>query len=84
MTLKDDRESITLRWAYPLGAQGKVRVSGAPKGQQQRPFEDLPVGSTSYVVHGLDQGTDFCFEIAVVYSGNTLGRAKPVCTARQG
>ncbi|GAA4171033.1 hypothetical protein GCM10022251_65770 [Phytohabitans flavus] len=84
VTLKDDRESITLRWAYPLGAQGKVRVSGAPKGQQQRPFEDLPVGSTSYVVHGLDQGTDFCFEIAVVYSGNTLGRAKPVCTARQG
>ncbi|MDQ7906034.1 tetratricopeptide repeat protein [Phytohabitans sp. ZYX-F-186] len=84
VTLDDGGESITLRWAYPLGAQGKVRVSGAPKGQQQRPFEDLPAGSTTYVVHGLDQDSDFCFEIAVVYPGNNLGRAKPVCTTRTG
>lgn len=84
VTLKDDRESITLRWAYPLGADGKVRVSGAPKGQPQRPFQDLPAGATSYVVHGLDQDSDFCFEIAVVYPGNRLGKAKPVCTTRQG
>ncbi|BCB88087.1 hypothetical protein Psuf_054000 [Phytohabitans suffuscus] len=83
VTIEDDRESITLRWAYPLGAEGEVRVSGAPKGQQQRPFEDLPAGTTSYVVHGLDQDGDFCFEIAVVYPGNNLGRAKPVCTSRQ-
>ncbi|GAA4472597.1 tetratricopeptide repeat protein [Phytohabitans houttuyneae] len=84
VTIKDDGESITLRWAYPLGADGKVRVSGAPEGQQQRPFEDLPAGTTSYVVHGLNQTDDFCFEIAVVYPGNRLGKAKPVCTTRQG
>jgi hypothetical protein len=83
VTIRDDRESITLRWAYPVGAKGKVRVSGAPEGQQQRAFEDLPAGATSYVVHGLDQERDFCFEIAVVYSANTIGRAKPVCTTRQ-
>jgi hypothetical protein len=85
VTIKDDRESITLRWAYPLGAKGKVRVSGAPKGQPQRPFgQDLPAGTTSFVVHGLDQDSDFCFEIAVVYTASTVGRAKPVCTTRQG
>jgi tetratricopeptide (TPR) repeat protein len=84
VTIRDDRESITLRWAYPLGAKGEVRVSGAPKGQPQRPFEDLPAGTTNYVVHGLNQEDDFCFEIAVVYTANTIGRAKPVCTTRQG
>ncbi|MFC0527260.1 tetratricopeptide repeat protein [Phytohabitans kaempferiae] len=84
VTIDDGGQSIELRWAYPVGAQGKVRVSGAPKGQQQRPFEDLPAGSTSYVVHGLEQDRDFCFEIAVVYSAETIGRAKPVCTTRQG
>jgi tetratricopeptide (TPR) repeat protein len=82
VTLVDEGESITLRWAYPVGASGKVRVSGAPKGQQQRPFEDLPAGTTRYVVHGLDQNDDFCFEVAVVYPGGQLGRAKPVCTTR--
>ncbi|GFJ88563.1 hypothetical protein [Phytohabitans rumicis] len=84
MTLRDNRDSISLAWAYPAGAKGRVLVSGAPEGQQQRPFQELPAGATSYVVHGLDQDIDFCFTVAVVYSAQSVGRAKPVCTAREG
>jgi hypothetical protein len=35
-------------------------------------------------VYGLDRNTDFCFSVAVVYSTDTVGRARPVCTSRSG
>jgi hypothetical protein len=80
--LVDNRQSITLTWTYPAGAKAPVRLSGAPEGQQQRAFQDLPAGSSTYVVHGLAQDTDFCFTVAVVYSAKVVGRAPAVCTAR--
>ncbi|MCW6005153.1 tetratricopeptide repeat protein [Micromonospora sp. CPCC 205371] len=80
--LVDNRQSITLTWTYPAGAKALVRLSGAPEGQQQRAFQDLPAGSSSYVVHGLDQDTDFCSTGAAVYSAKAMGRAPPACPAR--
>lgn len=79
--LRDNQDTIELRWTYPAGAKGRVRISGAPEGQQQRPFQELPAGSNSFVVHGLGRDTDFCFTVAVLYS-NKVGSARPVCTAR--
>jgi hypothetical protein len=70
-----------LRWTYPAGAKGRVRISGAPQGQQQRAFQELPAGASSYVVHGLARDTDFCFTVAVLYPGK-VGSARPVCTSR--
>jgi hypothetical protein len=80
--LVDNRNSITLTWTYPAGAKAPVRIAGAPEGQQQRAFQDLPAGSSSYVVHGLAQDTDFCFTVSVVYSAKVIGRAPAICTAR--
>ncbi|MEH1012940.1 tetratricopeptide repeat protein [Micromonospora sp. CPCC 206060] len=81
--IRDNRDSITLTWTYPRGAEGPVVISGGRAGQQSRAFQELPAGSGRYVVHGLDRTTDYCFTVAVVYSVNTVGRAKPVCTARR-
>ncbi|MBO4205756.1 tetratricopeptide repeat protein [Micromonospora echinofusca] len=81
--LRDNRDSITLTWTYPRGAEGPVVISGGRSGQQPRAFEELPAGSGRYVVHGLDRTTDYCFTVAVVYSVDTVGRARAVCTTRR-
>ncbi|HEY6594445.1 MAG TPA: tetratricopeptide repeat protein [Asanoa sp.] len=82
VTLVDGGDLVTLRWSYPRGAKGPVVVSGGRKGQPAQAFQDLPAGSTSYVVYGLDRGSDYCFVVGVVYSRQTVGRAAPVCTRR--
>ncbi|SCL31145.1 tetratricopeptide repeat protein [Micromonospora inyonensis] len=82
VTLRDNRDSVTLNWTYPAGAEGPVVVSGGRVGQDPRAFQELRAGSTNYIVYGLDRGTDYCFTVAVVHSADTVGRAKPVCTKR--
>jgi hypothetical protein len=84
VTLRDNRDNVTLAWTYPAGAEGPVLVSGGRSGQQPRAFQELPAGTASYVVYGLNEQTDYCFTVAVVYSTDTVGRAAPVCTARTG
>ncbi|OZV80863.1 hypothetical protein CA850_11880 [Micromonospora echinospora] len=82
VTLRDNRDSVTLSWTYPAGAEGPVLVSGGRVGADARAFQELPAGATNYIVYGLDRGTDYCFTVAVVHSADTVGRAKPVCTKR--
>ncbi|MBE1488620.1 tetratricopeptide (TPR) repeat protein [Plantactinospora soyae] len=84
VTLADDRSGVTLAWTYPAGAEGPVVVSGGRAGQELRAFEELPGGSTGYVVYGLETRTNYCFSVAVVYSVAVVGRAEPVCTERPG
>nr|MDT0659315.1 tetratricopeptide repeat protein [Micromonospora sp. DSM 115978] len=84
VTLADGRDRVTLGWVYPYGAEGPVVVSGGRSGQEPSAIQELPAGTTSFVVYGLDQNTDFCFSVAVVYSADTVGRARPVCTSRSG
>ncbi|MBF9132315.1 hypothetical protein I0C86_25695 [Plantactinospora sp. S1510] len=82
--LVDDRGSVTLAWTYPVGAEGPVVVAGGRVGQELRAFQELPGGSTGYVVYGLERQTNYCFSVAVVYSVAVVGRADPVCTDRPG
>jgi len=82
VNLHDGRQSITLTWTYPAGAEGPVLVSGGRSGQDQRAFQTLPAGTSSYTVYGLAERTDYCFTVAVVYSTDTVARAAPVCTGR--
>ncbi|MEV1289544.1 tetratricopeptide repeat protein [Micromonospora sp. NPDC049679] len=84
VTLRDNRDSVTLTWTYPAGAEGPVLISGGRSGQQPRAFQEIPAGTTTYVVYGLNERTDYCFTVAVIYSTDTIGRAAPVCTARTG
>jgi hypothetical protein len=84
VTLVDDRTRVTLTWAYPVGAAGRVVLAGGRAGQELRPFQELPPGSTGYVVYNLDARTNYCFSVAVVYSPEVVGRADPVCTERSG
>jgi hypothetical protein len=84
LALNDTRDAITLNWTYPAGAQGPVVLSASPRGLQPRVFQQLPAGTSSYVVYGLDRNTDFCFTVAVVYDADTQGRTTAVCTQRGG
>ncbi len=84
VTLRDARDSVTLAWAYPKGSEGPVLISGGRSGQQQRAFQELPAGSDTYVVYGLNERADYCFTIAVVYSVDTVAAAESVCTRRTG
>ncbi|MEU7616788.1 tetratricopeptide repeat protein [Micromonospora rifamycinica] len=83
VTLRDRPDGITLSWTYPAGGEGPVILSAGRAGQDPRPFETLPPGTDSFVVHGLDRTTDYCFTVAVVWSTDVVARAKRVCTDRR-
>ncbi|MEG3637473.1 tetratricopeptide repeat protein [Micromonospora palythoicola] len=83
LSLRDNRDSVTLRWTYPSGAEGPVIVSGGRNGQPQNPFADLPAGSDSFVVYGLNRSLDYCFTVAVAWSTDTVARSDEVCTERR-
>lgn len=80
--MRDNRDSVTLTWTYPAGAEGQVLISGGSSDQEPRAFMTLPAGSNSFVAYGLDQSIDYCFTVAVVYSADVIGQAAPVCTDR--
>lgn len=82
MTLRDNRDNVALRWAYPAGGEGPVVISGGRVGQAQTAFANLPAGTTAFVVYGLNRSTDYCFTVAVVWSTDTIARAPEVCTRR--
>ncbi len=82
VVLRDGRDSVTLEWSYPAGAEGPVLISGGRTGQERRAFQQVPAGSTNYVVYGLNERADYCFTVAVVYSADVVAAAPPVCTAR--
>jgi hypothetical protein len=80
--LQDNRDSVTLRWTYPKGAEGPVLVSGGRTGQQPRAFQQLSAGSADYVVYGLNETQNYCFTVAVAYSTDRIAASAPVCPAR--
>jgi hypothetical protein len=82
VTLRDARDSVTLQWTYPAGAEGPVLISGGRTGQEQRAFQQLPSGSADYVVYGLNERADYCFTVALVWSTEEVAAAAPVCTSR--
>ena len=57
-------------------------ISGGRAGQGQRAFQQLPAGSTDYVVYGLNEQLNYCFTVAVVHSTDKVAASEPVCTAR--
>jgi hypothetical protein len=83
LRLRDDRDSVSLSWTYPAGAQGSVVVAGGRVGQQPRPFQELPAGSDTFTVYGLDRDRDYCFTVSVLYPANRVGRTESVCTVRR-
>ncbi|SCF36425.1 hypothetical protein GA0074696_4885 [Micromonospora purpureochromogenes] len=83
VTLRDRRDNIALDWEYPAGAEGPVVISGGRAGQDPRAFQELPAGTNSFVVYGLDRTNDYCFTVAVVWSTDTVARAAEVCTRRR-
>ncbi|MFG3419306.1 tetratricopeptide repeat protein [Micromonospora sp. NPDC048063] len=83
VTLRDNRDNVTLRWTYPAGGEGPVVISGGRVGQAQTAFANLPAGTTDFVVYGLNRSTDYCFTVAVVWSTDSIARAKEVCTKRR-
>jgi hypothetical protein len=80
--LRDNRDSVTLTWSYPDASEGPVLISGGREGQPQRAFQQLPAGSSDYVVYGLNEQLDYCFTVAVVHSTERVATSPPVCTAR--
>src|SRR6185312_5082686 len=64
LRLQDNRDSVSLTWRYPKGAEGPILVSGGRTGQPQRAFQQLPAGTTNYIVYGLNEQLDYCFTVA--------------------
>jgi len=80
--LRDNRDSVTLSWTYPNGSEGPVLISGGRRGEAQRAFQQLPAGSSDYLVYGLNEQLNYCFTVAVVHSTDKVAASSPVCTAR--
>ncbi|MEH0841921.1 tetratricopeptide repeat protein [Micromonospora sp. CPCC 205711] len=83
VSLRDRRDNIALSWTYPAGAEGPVVIAGGRADQDPRAFQELPAGTTNFVVYGLDGTTDYCFTVAVAWSTDTVARANRVCTKRR-
>jgi hypothetical protein len=83
VTLRDTRDSITLRWSYPAGGEGPVVIAGGRAGEGRNVFATLPAGTTSYVVYALNRTNDYCFTVAVVWSTDTVASSREVCTRRR-
>jgi hypothetical protein len=81
--LRDNRDSVSLTWSYPKDSEGPVLISGGRAGQEQRAFQQLPAGTTDYVVYGLNNTQDYCFTVAVVYTVDRVAASKPLCTNRK-
>jgi hypothetical protein len=81
--LQDNHDSVSLTWGYPKDSEGPVLISGGRVGQEQRAFQQLPAGTTDYVVYGLNNTQDYCFTVAVVYTVDRVAASKPVCTKRR-
>ncbi|RKR91173.1 tetratricopeptide repeat protein [Micromonospora pisi] len=84
LSLRDSRDSVSLSWTYPPGAEGPVVISAGRTGQDPRAIHELPPGTDSFIVYSLNRNTDYCFTVAVVYSVDLVGRSEPVCTKRTG
>jgi hypothetical protein len=82
LRLTDNRDSVSLKWAYPADAEGPVLVSGGRSGQPARAFQQMPAGSTEYVVYGLNPQQNYCFTVAVAYSTDRIASTPPSCTKR--
>ncbi|MET0418262.1 MAG: fibronectin type III domain-containing protein, partial [Actinoplanes sp.] len=82
LRLTDNRDSVSLKWAYPADAEGPVLVSGGRTGQNPRAFQQMPAGSTEYVVYGLNPQQNYCFTVAVAYSTDRIASTPPACTKR--
>ena len=82
VALRDVAGGVTLQWRYPSGAEGPVLISGGRTGQPRQAFQQLPAGSTTYVVYGLNERENYCFTVSVVYSVDSIAASEPVCTAR--
>lgn len=82
VALRDNRDSVSLTWTYPKGSEGPVLISGGRAGQDRKAFQQLPAGSTDYVVYGLNNQLDYCFTVAVVHSTDDIAASAPICTAR--
>jgi hypothetical protein len=81
--LQDNRDSVSLTWGYPKGAEGPVLISGGRTGQQQRAFQQLAAGTNNYVVYGLNAQSNYCFTVAVVYTVNDVAASQQLCTNRR-
>ncbi|WP_199751828.1 fibronectin type III domain-containing protein [Actinoplanes sp. ATCC 53533] len=81
--LQDNRDSVSLTWRYPKGSEGPVLISGGRTGQEQRAFQQLPAGTTDYVVYGLNRQNNYCFSVAVVYTVDQVAESEAVCTKRK-
>jgi hypothetical protein len=83
LKLQDNRDSVSLTWVYPRGSEGPVLISGGRTGQEQRAFQQLPAGTSNYVVYGLNAQSNYCFTVAVVYTVNDVATTPQVCTNRR-
>jgi hypothetical protein len=80
--LRDNRDSVALTWAYPRAAEGPVLISGGRAGQPLRAFQQLPAGTTDYIVYGLNEQQNYCFTVAVAYSTDRIAASATLCTQR--
>ena len=81
--LVDYRDSVSLTWTYPTGSEGPVLISGGRAGQAQRAFQQLPAGTSNYVVYGLDPRSNYCFTVAIVYTVDDVAATRQLCTRRK-
>ncbi|MGK5739240.1 tetratricopeptide repeat protein [Micromonospora sp. URMC 103] len=83
VSLRDNRDNVALKWTYPAGGEGPVVISGGRAGQAKSALTDLPAGTDSFIIYGLNRSLDYCFTVAVVWSTDTVASADEVCTRRR-
>ena len=83
-----DRQGLFARQAFDErgrrlpGPRRFVHLGTVDLEGEAQTFQQLPPGSTDYVVYGLNNRVDYCFTVSVVYSADQVAAAPRVCTTR--
>jgi hypothetical protein len=84
LKVRDEGATVTLTWTDPSGGTAPVIVQGGPTDTAMKTLGTVESGTTTFQINGLRASADYCFLIAVVYSGQHVVPSSPACTARHG
>jgi hypothetical protein len=82
--VEDGGSDVRLTWTDPAGGRTTFLITGGRPGEVLRPMGQVGPGQTSYELHGLNAGLDYCFAIVAVYSTTELAPSGQSCTSRLG
>jgi len=80
--VSDDLVGVSLSWTDNTGGAAPHFVVGGPVGARTSSMANVPAGSSTVDVSGLNPEVEYCFRIVAVQSTDVMAPSEEVCTDR--